>query len=197
MYSRHQNHFIGLFSMPRHEWKSISDEKADLIQFGLTRLIFLAGIPAVSFLIGLSLVGWSLSGVEFNKVAMNYAFLMAVAFYGLIIVATLLMAYFTFVMEKTFGMEASFERCLIFVTYTATPMYMAGLVGFVPIVWLCMMVLMAAVFYSLYLLYIGIPIYMNIPEGKGFIVATSIISAGLCMLVCFNVATVIIWSMVV
>ena len=197
MYTRHQKHFFGLFSVPRVEWKSISDEKTDLTQFGLTRLIFLAAVPAFSFLAGLSLVGWSLSGTEFHKVAMSYAFLMAVAFYALIIAATLLMAYFTFVMEKTFGTEASFERCLIFISYTATPMYMAGLVGFVPIVWLCMVVLMAAVFYSLYLLYIGIPIYMNIPEGKGFIVATSIISAGLCMLVCFNVATVIIWSMVV
>ena len=197
MYTRHQKHFFGLFSVPRVEWQSISDEKTDLIQFGLTRLIFFAGVPAFSFLIGLTLVGWSLSGTEFHKVGVNYAFLMAVAFYVLIVVATLLMAYFTFAMERAFGTEASFERCLIFVTYTATPMYMAGLVGFIPIVWLCMMVLMAAVFYSLYLLYVGIPIYMKIPEGKGFIVATSIISAGLCMMVCFNVATVIIWSMVV
>tara|TARA_R110002049_G_scaffold255344_4_gene430910 strand:- start:1090 stop:1683 length:594 start_codon:yes stop_codon:yes gene_type:complete len=197
MYSRHKKHFFGLFSVPRVEWKSISEEKTDLTQFGLTRLIFFAAVPAVSFLIGLSQVGWSLSGTDFNKVAMNYAFLMAVAFYVLIAVATLLMAYFTFAMERAFGTEASFERCLIFVTYTATPMYMAGLVGLLPIVWLCMIVLMAAVFYSLYLLYVGIPIYMNIPEGKGFIVATSIISAGLCMMVCFNVATVIIWSMVV
>jgi hypothetical protein len=197
MYTRHKKHFFGLFSVPRVEWKSISDEKMDLTQFGLTRLIFFAAVPAISFLIGFTQVGWSLSGTDYNKVALNYAFLMAVAFYVLIVVATLLMAYFTFAMERAFGTEASFERCFIFVTYTATPMYMAGLVGFLPIVWLCMIVLMAAVFYSLYLLYIGIPIYMNIPEGKGFIVATSILSAGLCMMVCFNVATVIIWSIVV
>lgn len=197
MYSRHRKHFWGLFSVPRHEWKSISDENSDLTQFSLTRLIFLATIPATAFLIGISQVGWSLSGTEFNKVAIDYAFLMAVAFYVLIVVATLLMAYFTFAMERAFGTETSFERCLLFVTYTATPMYIGGLVGFVPIVWLCFMVLMAAMIYSLYLLYVGLPIYMKIPEGKGFIVATSIISAGLCMMVCFNVATVIIWSMVI
>jgi hypothetical protein len=197
MYTRHKKHFFGLFSVPRVEWKSISDEKTDLTQLGLTRLIFFAAVPAISFFIGLTQVGWSLSGADYNKVTMNYAFLMAVAFYVLIVAATLLMAYFTFAMERAFGTEASFERCFIFVTYTATPMYMAGLVGFLPIVWLCMMVLMAAVFYSLFLLYIGIPIYMNIPEGKGFIVATSILSAGLCMMVFFNVATVIIWSIVV
>lgn len=77
-------------------------------------------------------------------------------------------------------------------TYTATPMYMAGLVGFVPIVWLCTIVLMVAVLYSLYLLYIGLPIYMDIPEGKSFMVITSLLSVGLCMVVCFNIATVML-----
>jgi len=197
MYTRHQKHFWGLFSAPRDEWKSIRDEKSDLTQFGLTRLIFFATVPTIAFLIGISQVGWSLSGTEFHKVAINYAFLMAVAFYLLIVVATLLMTYVTYTIASAFRTEARFERCLVFVTYTATPMYMAGLVGFVPIVWLCIIVLMAAVIYSLYLLYVGIPIYMNIPEGKGFIVATSIISAGLCMMVCFNVATVVIWSMMI
>ena len=192
MYSRHRQHFWGLFSVPRDEWKSIRDEKRDLTQFGLTRLIFFAAIPAVSFLIGLTYVGWSLSGTEFNEVAMNSAFLMAVVFYALIVVATLLMAYFTFVIERSIATEASFERCLLFVTYTATPMYIAGLVGFVPIVWLCILVLMAAMFYSLYLLYIGIPIYMEIPEGRSFVIVTSIITAGLCMMLCFVIAALII-----
>ncbi|MCX4187217.1 Yip1 family protein [Methylophaga sp. OBS4] len=197
MYTHHHHHFWGLFSVPRVEWKSISEEKDDLIQFGLARLSILAAVPAISFLIGITLLGWSLSGAEYHKVAVADAVPMAITFYLLIGIFTLLMGYFTFSMERAFGTEASFGRCLVFVTYTATPMYMAGLVGFVPIVWLCMIVLMAAVAYSLYLLYVGIPIYMNIPEGKGFIVSTSIISAGLCLLVIFNVATVIIWSMVV
>ncbi len=135
MYSRHKRHFFGLFSTPRNEWQSIRDEKNDLVQLSLTRLIFFAAIPAVSFLIGLSYVGWSFTGAEFNKIAMNSAFLMAVVFYGLIIAATLLMAYFTFITERSVAEEASFERCLMFVAYTATPMYLAGLIGFIPIVW--------------------------------------------------------------
>jgi hypothetical protein len=197
MYTHHHHHFWGLFSVPHAEWESISEEKEDLIQFGLARLSILAAVPAIAFLVGITLLGWSLSGAEFNKVAIAEAVPMAIAFYLLIAIFTLLMGYFTFSMERAFGTEASFGRCLVFVTYTATPMYMAGLIGFVPIVWLCMLVLMAAVAYSLYLLYIGIPIYMNNPSGKGFIVSTSIISAGLCLLVIFNVSTVIIWSMMV
>lgn len=196
MYSRHKRHFFGLFSTPRNEWQSIRDEKNDLVQLSLTRLIFFAAIPAVSFLIGLSYVGWSFTGAEFTKIAMNSAFLMAVVFYGLIIAATLLMAYFTFITERSVAEEASFERCLMFVAYTATPMYLAGLIGFIPIVWLCILVLVVAIHYSLYLLYIGIPIYMDIPEGKSFMIVTTIITAGLCMMLCFVIAVLIIMNMI-
>lgn len=196
MRTHHHQHFWGLFMAPRKEWEAIGEERGHLTQFGLGRLVILAAVPAISFLIGITQVGWSLSGADFHKIAMSNAIPMAVVFYVLIIGCTLFMAYCTYWMEKTFGTETSFERCLLFVTYTATPMYMAGLVGLVPIVWLCMILLLCAVFYSLYLLYLGVPIFMHIPEGQGYVVSTSIIWVGLCTLVCFNVATVIIWSVV-
>jgi hypothetical protein len=192
MYSRHRTHFFGLFSTPHVEWQSIREETSDLTQFSLKRLAFFAAIPAISFFFGLTYVGWSLSGSEFNKVPMDSALMMTVAFYAMIIIATFLMAYFTFITEKSIAEEASFERCLLFVCYTATPMFMAGLVGFLPIVWLCVLVLVAAVHYSLYLLYIGIPIYMDIPEGKSFMIVTSVLTAGLCMMLCFVIAVLII-----
>lgn len=159
-------------------------------------MLILAAVPTIASLIGINQIGWSLAGAEFNQVTLANALPMALAFYVLIIVFTLLMAYFTFAMERTFGEAASFGRCLLFVTYTATPMYMAGLIGLVPIVWLSVLVLLLAVGYSLYLLYLGIPIYMNIDEGKGYVVSTSIIWAGLCMLVMFNVLTVVIWTLI-
>ena len=70
MYKHHKNHFLGLFSVPQAEWKSIRDEKLNIAQFGFLRLGFYAVIPALSFLIGITQVGWSLSGEEFNLVAL-------------------------------------------------------------------------------------------------------------------------------
>ncbi len=196
MNHHHRKHFWGLFLTPRTEWRLISKENLDVTKIGIFRMLILAAVPTISSLIGINQIGWSLAGNEFNRVALANALPMALAFYVLIIVFTLLMAYFTFAMERTFGEEASFGRCLLFVTYTATPMYIAGLIGLVPIVWLSVLVLLLAVGYSLYLLYLGIPIYMNIDEGKGYVVSTSIIWAGLCMLVMFNVLTVVIWTLI-
>lgn len=57
MYHHHRKHFWGLFSVPRVEWKSISDENLDITQFGILRMITLAAVPAVAFLIGINQVG--------------------------------------------------------------------------------------------------------------------------------------------
>lgn len=196
MSQQKQEHFWGLFIAPRTEWKAIGEERDNLVRFTLSRLAVLAAVPSIAFLLGITLVGWSFTGAEFNRISIGNAIPMATVFYLLIFAATLFMSYCTYWMEKTFGTATSFERCLLFMTYTATPMYLAGLITLVPIIWLCMIVLLIAVFYSLYLLYLGVPIFMNIPEGQGYVISTSIIWAGLCTLVSFIVATVITWTVV-
>ena len=197
MYVQHQNHFWGLFTHPKCEWRSISHEKNDILhlQLGLMKLAVLAAVPAISFFLGMTQVGWSFSGVKFNQISLADGYVMAIGFYLSIYLATLLMAYFTYLAEKTFATKTNFANCLLFVSYTATPMYISGIIGLIPIVWLTLLVLISAVCYSLYLLYLGIPIYMDIEEGKGFIVSTSIVTAGLCTLVFFLITTVSIWSM--
>jgi hypothetical protein len=44
------------------------------------------------------------------------------------------------------------------------------------------------------LLYVGIPIFMDIPEERGFIFASSILTVGLCSLVGLMAATAILWG---
>jgi len=121
---------------------------------------------------------------------------MSIAFYGAMLIGVGIMSYATFWMEKTFGVEASFERCLTFISFTATPMFFVGLVGLFPVLWLNVLVVLCAISYSLYLLYVGVPIYMDIPEGKGFMFSSSILTVGLCTLVGCMGATIIIWSSV-
>jgi hypothetical protein len=57
-----------------------------------------------------------------------------------------------------------------------------------------MLVGIAAVFYTVYLLYMGIPIFMKIPEDEGFIYSSSILTIGLVMFVSIMAITVLIWS---
>lgn len=100
-------------------------------------------------------------------------------------------------MEKTYGGHVPFEDCLLLTTYTATPMFLSGLAGLYPMLWLNVMIGLLAVSYSVYLLYTGVPIIMRIPDERAFMFSTSILTVGLCVLVGLLVTSVILWSTVV
>ena len=187
-------HARGLLAHPSLGWLTIKNEHTSLAQLCCKRLSVLAAIPAISLFLGLTLMGWSLSGKEFHIFSVDKAFLLSFGFYCSMIIGALSMAYFIFWLEKTYGAKVDFEHCVNFITYTALPMYLAGLVALVPIVWLVVLVILTAVIYSLYLLYVGIPVFMNIPEGRGFMFSTSIIMAGLCTLVSWIALSAVLFS---
>jgi len=186
---------FGLLYHPKSEWDSIKRENHTLGHIYLTHLLFLAAIPPFALLVGTTQVGWSFVGKEFYYLSMESALPLAFGFYGALLVGIFLLAYSVFWMEKTFGAEASLERCLLFTTFMSTPMFLSGLIAIVPILWLDVFVVLAAVTYTVYLMYAGVPIFMNIPEERGFIFATSILTVGLCLLVGLMAMTVIAWSM--
>lgn len=188
-------HMFGLLYHPKSEWSFIRKENYSLLQVYLRYAIFLALIPPASLFIGTTQYGWSIAGGDVIKMSVESAALIAVLFYFALLVGVGFVAYCTFWMERTFGADASLERCLIFTIFTSTPMFLSGFIGLLPILWLDVFVVLAAVCYSLYLLYVGIPIFMNIPEERGFIFASSILTVGLCALVGFMAITVILWGM--
>lgn len=188
-------HMFGLLYHPKAEWDSIKKENHSLGHIYLTHLLFLAAIPPAALLVGTTQFGWSFTGAKFYFLSFESALPLAGAFYVALLAGMFFMAYTTFWMEKTFGAEASLERCLLFTTFTSTPLFLSGLVGLVPILWLNVMVVLGALSYTIYLLYSGVPIFMNIPEERGFIFSTSILTVGLCALVGMMATTVVIWGM--
>ncbi|MBV1920020.1 MAG: YIP1 family protein [Pseudomonadales bacterium] len=187
-------HLYGLFTHPHEEWGSIKKEEYSMSYVYLVHLMSLSLIPAVSLYFGSTQVGWSLTGSDYTTLSTERALPLSIAFYIALLVGVGFMSYITFWMEKTFGADASFERCLTFISFTATPMFFVGLIGLFPVIWLNVLVVLGAVCYSLYLLYVGVPIFMNIPEERGFIFSSSILTAGLCTLVGFMAATIVIWG---
>ena len=73
-------------------------------------------------------------------------------------------------------------------------MMLAGIILLYPQLWVVASVFIVAACYSVYLIYEGIPILMNIPKERGFIYASSVITVGLVLAVVVLVATVIVWG---
>ncbi|TNF34731.1 MAG: DUF1282 domain-containing protein, partial [Gammaproteobacteria bacterium] len=63
-----------------------------------------------------------------------------------------------------------------------------------PVLYIDILLGLVAVAASVYLLYIGIPIFMHIPKEEGFVYATWVVSLGLIMIIVFLGVSVFLFS---
>lgn len=187
-----------IFYHPSIAMKHIRDEKLKDSYEALITLALLALIPPVSLLIGTTQIGWSLSlSGEAVRLSFASAALSAMAFYIALCISLLVVGSAIHWMERTYGGEASLERCMNLTLYTATPLLVAGLAGLYPTLWFCVAAGMAGLIYSTYLLFTGVPVIMRIPEERGFLFCISILTVGLVTLVTLRALTVFMWNSVI
>ncbi|WP_027857356.1 Yip1 family protein [Marinobacterium jannaschii] len=187
-------HMMGILYHPKSEWSLIRKEHYSTLHIFLQQISILAAIPAVSMFIGTTQIGWSIAGSEFVKLNVASAIPAAIAFYFAMWVAVAFIAYAIHWMERTYGGNVSFEECLVLTTFTATPLFLSGLAGLYPMLWFNVIVGLIALCYTVYLLYVGVPVIMQIPEDRAFFFSSSILTVGLCVLVGIIATTVILWG---
>lgn len=188
-------HVLGMLTNPRREWKELREEPSgSIVEVFIRYLLVLALIPPVSLLIGTTTVGWSITGADPVQLPIETAVALALMFYLLLLLGVVLMAYAMHWMEATFGASADYERCLVFTIFTSVPMFLSGLAGLYPQLWFGVGVVLLAAAYSVYLLYTGVPVFMEIPPERGFVFSTAMLTAGLCALVGCLLITVVLWG---
>lgn len=191
------NHLFGLMVQPRRQWQEI----AELSEKGFNRqipyVIILALLPALSWYFGTTEIGWNIgSGREVRTLTSDSALSLVAVFYLTMILAVVAVGFFIHWMAKTYGAKTHLMKGVVIAGFTATPIFVAGAAGFYPILWLDILLVTLAVAYAVYLLYLGIPIVLNVSEERGFLFASAVITACLVMAVVVMVSTVLFWSYV-
>ena len=188
------NHIWGLYAHPKEEWDTI-DNRHESMVYGLTHILLVALLPAICGYYAAAHIGWSIGAGDPIKITQSSALLLAASMYGAIIAGVFALAYMIQWMSKTFQSNPSFTQCLELAAYASTPLLMVGISALYPVLWFVAIAGMVAVAYSVYLLYSGIPIMMHIPEEKGFIYSSSIVTVGLVLLVAILAATAMVWTL--
>ncbi|MEH6651547.1 MAG: Yip1 family protein [Motiliproteus sp.] len=189
-------HVFGVLVHPKSEWRLIRKEHYSAIKCYTSNMVYLAAIPPLAAFIGTTQVGWSIVGGDPVRLTVASALPIAIAFYIALLVGAAVMAGFIHWMEQTYGSESSFDDCMVLTTFTATPLFLAGLAALIPILWLDVLIGMAAVAYTVHLLYTGVPEVMNIPEDRGFFFSSAILTVGLVVLVGMLAVTAALWGTV-
>ena len=187
------NHIWGLYAHPVDEWKTI-DARHESLRFALSHILIVGLIPCAFAYYASAYAGFSIGARESILLTPQSALTLAVTMYLGIVVGVLVLAYLIHSMAKIFGASPSYTQALELAAYTATPVLMAGVAALYPELWFVSMAFLAGVAYSVYLLYSGVPILMHIPEERGFLYSSSVVTAGLILMVILMVVTAMAWT---
>jgi hypothetical protein len=150
-----------LFS-PRTEWPVIEAEASDVASIYRGYLIWLAGLSALAMFIGTSIVGVGGFGMTFRVPVLS-----GLASALVTIVLTLLMVYVLArvadALAPKFEGHQDFMSAFKLLAYASTGSLVASVVYIVPS--LSILALLGSL-YSVYLLYLGVPVMMKCPPAK-------------------------------
>ncbi|MBE1274779.1 Yip1 family protein [Enterovibrio baiacu] len=186
-------HLLGLYTHPKEEWQTIYD-RHEGTGSSLGHIAIIALIPPICAYYSSVHIGWQIGVGDPIFLTSQSALIIGFAMYFALITGVMALAYLTLWMSRTFGSEPTYTQALELSAYTATPVFMVGLAALYPVVWFVMLVGLAGVAYSVYLLYTGVPIIMHIPEDRGFIYASSVVTCGLVLMVAILASSVIMWN---
>src|SRR5690554_2724757 len=188
-------HLLGILTRPHEEWAKIRDENESVLGHYTKYLIWVAAVPPIAWWYGASQVGWELSGREIRLTAASAAQIMGL-FYITILVAVAFLGFMVHWMAKTYDAKNDdIAHGIGVVAYMCAPMFIVGLTGFFPNLWLDMLLGTLASAYTVYLLYIGIPIVYDMPKERGFLFASAAVAVGLVLMVALMGLTVMLWEL--
>jgi len=186
---------FGLMFQPRQTWTRLSDHMPTSLPGALIYPVILALLPAVAWYFGTTQKGWAIGGSDLVRLTPESALTIVILFYLTMVAAVVGIGVMVHWMSQTYGAQSTLAKGIALAGFTATPLFIAGAVGFHPQFLLDLLIGLAAVCYAVYLLYLGIPIVMKIPEERGFLFASAVVAVCLVFLIVIMGATVILWDM--
>jgi len=147
---------------PKPAWAVIENEETDTAALYTGYIMILAAIPAVAGFIGTSIFGVGAFGVKVRipfmtglvHMVLGYVFSLAMVW---------IMAQIADRLAPVFDGQKNSLSAMKLVAYSSTAAMVGGIFSLIPILGILMLVM---AFYSLYLLYLGVPVLMKVPHEK-------------------------------
>ena len=185
---------LGFLFVPEKQWHIVAKQPLNKFTQYLIYPLLMALLPAVAWLYGITQIGWSVGSGEVVKMTQDSAISIIVMFYFAMVSSVVVIGCLTHWMSQTYQAETSIAKGISIAGFICTPLFFAGLTGFYPVMWLDMPIAILALGWTVYSLYIGIPIAMGLPKEQGFLYASAIAAVAMVILICIMGGTVILWD---
>jgi hypothetical protein len=189
-------HTFGLLFKPREQWRTVANLPESSQNILVLYPFIFAVLPAVAWYWGTSHVGWTVGSYnEVIRLTTASALQVNILFYCVMVASIAIIGYFIHWMSDTYGAaNSTIAKGIMIAGLTATPLFITGLVGFYPLLWLDLLIGVVAVSWAVYLMYLGIPIVMDIPQERGFLFSSAILAIALVILVSIMVVSILAWD---
>lgn len=147
---------------PKAAWPVIETEATSTAALYTQYIMILAAIQAVAGFIGMSLFGVSAMGVTV-RIPLVTGLVQMVLGYGLALVMVYVMALIADALAPKFGGQKNTMNALKLIAYSGTAAMVGGVFAIIPALGILTLI---AGLYSLYLLYLGVPTLMKVPQEK-------------------------------
>jgi hypothetical protein len=188
-------HFSHMFYEPKQSLQDADREPAQISDI-LFHVALLSLIPTVCTYVASVYIGWDFGVKEIFMVSQEKAAQIAVATFVICNLGVYALGYGICWLAQTFNVKPSPLHCMELAAFTSVPLFAAGLTALYPVLYVDVTIGMLALAASIYLLYVGVPIFMHIPEEEGFVYSTWVVTIGLVMLVTMLGAAVFLMNII-
>jgi len=163
---------INILTKPKQEWQVILQEQPNTMKLIVGYALVLALIPAIASFIRVGVIGTTVWGVTYRS--MGGGIVQALVQLIGAGVGIYLFALVIDLLASSFESEKNMGRSLQLATYSITPVWVLGILNLIGTIG-SIIVFLGAV-YSIYLLYLGIPVLKKTPADKvtGYLVISII-----------------------
>lgn len=179
----------GILINPKNEWAVIDTEPATVGSLYTGYIVPLSAIPPIAMFIGWSLIGVSVLGFRY-RIETGTALTGVAVQYVLGLAGVFVLALIIDALAPQFGGQKNQIQALKVAAYSSTASWIAGIFLLIP-----SLGILAALggLYSLYLLFLGLPIVMKAPADKalGYTVVVVIVAIVLYVVIGLVVRSVV------
>jgi hypothetical protein len=179
-----------ILTTPKTEWPVIAAEPATVADLYKNYIVWLAAVPAVCQFIKGSFIGYGMLGVHY-RTPIGAGITGLVVGYALSLALVYVVALIVDALAPTFSGQKNQVQALKTVAYAWTASWVAGIAALIP--WLGFLIMLAALIYGIYLLYLGLPSTMKCPPDKagGYTAVTIVIAIVLSWIIGIVVAGIV------
>jgi hypothetical protein len=180
------NRVKAILLQPKLEWAVIDKEQTDIATLYRTYVIPLAAIGPIASFIGAALVGPGVPGVVRTPIVT--ALVGAIIAFALALVGVYVIAQVADNMAPTYGGTRNLTQAFKVAAYSSTAQWLAGIFAILP----GLRGLSILGLYSFYLLYLGLPVLMKVPQEKALPYTGAVVVVSLIVFVVIAIVTGIV-----